>query len=269
MQQTSFFKYQGTGNDFILIDDPEAKFPASNKDLIASLCHRRLGIGADGLILLRQREDHRLEMVYYNADGQLASMCGNGGRCFAHFAWNKGYSSNREVHFLAADGWHTAYVKEDNTVSLTMQSVMGLHRHGSNLIINTGSPHYLVFLDIAAIKAKDVVSAGAEIRYNSAFKAEGINVNFIGVKRPDFLYVRTYERGVENETLSCGTGVVAAALGYAYQEKKADGPVQVETPGGTLKVEYHIASFEPFEASSIIINGPVSQVFDGFIPFEE
>jgi diaminopimelate epimerase len=269
LPKTPFFKYQGTGNDFILIEDPESTFPDTHQELVASLCHRRLGIGADGLILLRLRKDHKLEMVYYNSDGRLASMCGNGGRCFAHFAWRKGYAKSREVNFVAADGWHTAHVNDDRSVSLTMQSAKGIQKHNSDLILNTGSHHYLVFQDLARIQAKDVVSAGSDIRYASSFKAQGINVNFIEVQSPNVLYVRTYERGVENETLSCGTGVVAAALGYAYKEEKAEGPVHVETKGGMLTIHYHIHSFHPFEASSIIIDGPVGHVFDGFIPLNQ
>ncbi len=267
LEKTSFFKYQGTGNDFILIEDPKGTFPASKKELVAWLCHRRYGIGADGLILLRISEEHELEMVYYNADGGLASMCGNGGRCFAHFAWNKGYSNSRELYFTAADGWHKASVNEDQSITLTMQSVTGMKADNTGFILDTGSPHYLVFDDPRTIKEKDVGSAGGYIRYDQAFKEKGINVNFIGEKHPNYLYVRTYERGVEDETLSCGTGVVAAALGYAYQQKKATGPVHVETEGGTLTIEYHIRSFEPFQASFITITGPARHVFDGFISF--
>jgi diaminopimelate epimerase len=269
LEKTPFFKYHGSGNDFILIEDPNATFPAFKKGLIASLCLRRFGIGADGLILLRLSEEQELEMVYYNADGGLASMCGNGGRCFAHFAWSKGYSNGRDLHFIAADGWHQASVNADQSVTLTMQSVTGIKKHDSGLILDTGSPHYLVFDHPETIQKKDIVSAGAYIRYDQAFKEKGLNVNFIGIKRPDLLYVRTYERGVENETLSCGTGVVAAALGYAYQQKKAKGPIQIETKGGNLTIAYHISSFEPFQASSITITGPAKHVFDGFIPFQQ
>jgi diaminopimelate epimerase len=269
MGEQQFRKYQATGNDFIILGDVEATFPDEDEQLIARLCHRQFGIGADGLILARQRADGHFRMVYFNADGKQATMCGNGGRCFARFVLDTGLQPAGEFSFEAVDGWHTAYGYTDGQVTVSMQPVSGIRDTGRGLVLDTGSPHYLVFEDVASVKAKDVDHEGQAIRNAEAFREAGINVNFVGSPAHNRLYMRTYERGVESETLSCGTGVVAAALGQAYQHSLNQGPVYVQTPGGHLSVDFRVARQAPFQADQIQLTGPASFVFRGSISLSE
>lgn len=253
-----FYKYHGTGNDFILIDNRLNDFPVKT-NLIRHLCDRHYGIGADGLILLSYKTGYDFEMNYYNSDGNIGSMCANGGRCAVAFA-SKLKIIEHETDFFAFDGSHNAQIikQTDNFVDvvLSMKDVKNIENFDNDFIINTGSPHYIKFVENLSVL--NVYDEGQRIRYNKPFTSEGINVNFVEVNK-ETLFVRTYERGVENETLSCGTGVIAAALAYAYRERES-GFVNIKTRGGDLKVGF-INNNDSF--SNISIEGPANFVFKG------
>ena len=249
-----FFKYQGTGNDFILIDDRENIININDYDLIAALCERRMGIGADGLILLRKHEKYDFEMIYFNSDGNQSSMCGNGGRCIVLFAEVLGIIEN-EAEFMAIDGVHKAKIDND-IVYLKMQDVTKVEVVGSGIFLNTGSPHYIEMVD--NLEGFDVVKQARKIRNSSPFKEEGVNVNF--VLDSDDLELRTYERGVEAETLSCGTGAVATAIAMHHANCLEEDSVYLKTKGGVLGV-----SFEFFKGfyRNIWLSGEVNMVYAG------
>jgi diaminopimelate epimerase len=252
-----FNKYQGTGNDFIILDNRENNYAGLTARQIKKLCSRRFGIGADGLMLLQQKEGFDFEMIYFNADGNTSSMCGNGGRCLVKFAHQIGIHRNT-YNFIAVDGGHEAEIDMDGTVKLKMKNVDHVAEHPSYCIVNTGSPHYVKFArDINNI---DVVLAGREIRYGKEFAEEGINVDFVESTDEDSIYVRTYERGVEEETFSCGTGVTAAALVSAHNDKGFN-RVEVKTKGGNLSVEFEKVDDDHFE--NIWLAGPAEFVFKG------
>ena len=249
-----FYKYQGTGNDFIMIDDREKEFDLTDNDLIAALCERRMGIGADGLILLREHDTLDFEMIYFNADGKQSSMCGNGGRCIIAFAQMLEMTEN-ETTFKAIDGEHKGRLMDDG-IYLQMQDVKKIEGVGDGLVLNTGSPHYIEMVD--ELDYIDVDKQGRKIRNSAPFKKDGINVNF--VLDASGLQVRTYERGVEAETLSCGTGVVATAIAMHYANCIEETLVNVKTKGGELTV-----SFEEFNGGyrNIWLSGEASMVFAG------
>ncbi len=249
-----FYKYQGTGNDFIMIDDREKEFDLTDNDLIAALCERRMGIGADGLILLREHDTLDFEMIYFNADGKQSSMCGNGGRCIIAFAQMLEMTGN-ETTFMAIDGEHKGRLMDDG-IYLQMQDVKKIEGVGDGLVLNTGSPHYIEMVD--ELDYIDVDKQGRKIRNSVPFKKDGINVNF--VLDANELQVRTYERGVEAETLSCGTGVVATAIAMHYANCIEETLVNVKTKGGELTV-----SFEEFNGGyrNIWLSGEASMVFAG------
>ena len=249
-----FYKYQGTGNDFIMIDDREKEFDLTDNDLIAALCERRMGIGADGLILLREHGTLDFEMIYFNADGKESSMCGNGGRCIIAFAQMLEMTGN-ETTFMAIDGEHKGRLMDDG-IYLQMQDVKKIEGVGDGLVLNTGSPHYIEMVD--ELDYIDVDKQGRKIRNSAPFKKDGINVNF--VLDASGLQVRTYERGVEAETLSCGTGVVATAIAMHYANCIEETLVNVKTKGGELTV-----SFEEFNGGyrNIWLSGEASMVFAG------
>ena len=252
-----FYKYQGTGNDFVIFDNREGDMPKLTKDTIAHLCHRRFGIGADGLMLLEKVDGFDFKMVYYNSDGNESTMCGNGGRCLVKFAHDLG-AIQEKAYFLAVDGPHLAYVQA-NEVHLGMIDVYDIEHNDNALFLNTGSPHYVeIRKDVENL---DVFSLGKKIRYDERFAPGGTNVNFVELLPQNTLLVRTYERGVEDETYSCGTGVTACAIASYYEGYES--PVTIHTKGGELKV-----SFEP-KAESIFENvfliGPAIKVFEGEI----
>lgn len=257
-----FYKYQGTGNDFILLDNQAGQLPHLEATVIQRLCNRQFGIGADGLMLLQQKAGFDFEMVYYNADGRPSSMCGNGGRCLVAFAHFLGILPKGRAHFLAVDGPHDAVVVSPNYIELQMRPVAPIHYNTAIPFVDTGSPHHLEF--VTTIQDLAVVERGRAIRNSAPYAKEGVNVNFVEVLAPNALRVATYERGVEDETLSCGTGVTAAALGYYLTQRaqQVPEPVQVTTKGGQLEVRFE-QSGNRFD--QIWLCGPVQQVFRGFI----
>ena len=252
-----FYKYQGTGNDFVMIDDRDNNFDRSNHKLVSILCDRKFGVGADGLILIRNHEQYDFEMIYFNADGHEGSMCGNGGRAIVRFAHDIGVIGDH-TRFIAVDGEHLASVSVD-TISLKMTDVDDVEKASSFFFMDTGSPHYVEFLQKDLMKA-NVYDKGKKIRYNERFKDVGTNVNFVEQTSSTSLYVRTYERGVEDETLSCGTGVTACALASSYFGLKS--PVVIETLGGSLSVSFEkdVNGFR-----NIYLIGPAKKVFMGTI----
>jgi diaminopimelate epimerase len=257
-----FTKYQGTGNDFILLDNRKQEY-ALTDDQVRRLCDRRFGIGADGLMLLQEKAGYDFEMRYYNSDGKLASMCGNGGRCMIKFAYHLGIHKG-SYHFLAVDGEHEGEIDTDGTVSLKMVDVSDIKKVHNDFVLNTGSPHYIKMVpDVMNI---DVYKKGAEIRHSKEFEEEGINVNFVEqTEEPDKILVRTYERGVEAETWSCGTGVTAAAL-ICYHNENGFNEVEVKTLGGNLIVEFDRVDEGSYE--NIWLCGPAEKVFQGAMEIE-
>ncbi|PWJ56820.1 diaminopimelate epimerase [Dyadobacter jejuensis] len=252
----SFFKYQGTGNDFVMVDDRQESFPI-DKALIAHLCHRRFGIGADGLILIRKAEGYDFRMVYFNSDGGEGSMCGNGGRCAVRFAHDLGLFAE-EATFIAVDGPHQAAVRGD-IIHLNMSPVTEVTQAVGYDFMNTGSPHYVAYVD--SVANTEVVTLGKAIRYGEEFgPLGGTNVNFIELKAPNHLAIRTYERGVEDETYSCGTGVTAGALSAHLHHGWAS-PIAVDTLGGKLEVAFEANGGEGFQ--NICLSGPAQRVFEG------
>lgn len=259
--EINFYKYHGTGNDFILIDNRMRQFIPSQPG-IARLCKRHTGIGADGMILLERSQRADFSMRYFNADGREATLCGNGGRCITAFAASLGLIENKTV-FAAVDGLHYAELTEspggEQLVRLKMNDAGNIRETMGGKWIDTGSPHLVIFSDNLA--EADVFTEGRMIRYNKVFSPDGVNVNFVEIQAED-IFVRTYERGVENETLSCGTGVVASALALAYDRKNMESPVSIKTKGGLLKVWFEKEK-EAFK--NIWLEGPVAFVYKGKI----
>lgn len=262
--QIHFFKYQGTGNDFIILDNRKGEYSNLTTEQIRHLCDRRFGIGADGLMLLNTKKGYDFEMKYYNADGRESSMCGNGGRCLTKFAYRMGIHRNSYL-FSAVDGDHESEIDLDGTVSLKMKDVKEIkYVNGGDFILNTGSPHYVKIVN--NLDKLDVYKSGRTIRNSDSFAKEGINVNFVEHTGDDEISVRTYERGVENETLSCGTGVTAAALA-CYHNENGFNDVMVITKGGKLNVEYD--RFDDNSYRNIWLSGPAENVFEGDLRLEE
>jgi diaminopimelate epimerase len=256
-----FCKFQGNGNDFIILDGREQQTELSTES-IKLACDRHFGIGADGLMILRDDDEADFEMKYYNADGQLSTLCGNGGRCVAAFAFMNDIA-NEQVIFNAFDGTHKAIINTEIQVgksfdvSLSMKDVEKVVMENDFFVINTGSPHYVEFVDkVAEI---DVIKDGRKTRNSERFSPEGINVNFVelGDKR---IFVRTYERGVEDETLSCGTGVTASAIAVFLKTGKKD--FSIHTTGGEFTVDFNEVEGH---FRSIWLRGPVEMVFKGII----
>lgn len=254
----TFYKYQGTGNDFIIIDNQENNFKP-NKDIIRKLCNRRFGIGADGLILLNTAEETDFLMVYFNSDGNKSTLCGNGGRCIVKFAYDMGIAS-KEVIFEAVDGKHKAMIIKDK-VSLKMKDVTLIEEYPDHYFIDTGSPHHIAF--VSELETYDVFHYGKKIRFGAPYFEKGTNVNFVEKIANNTLFVRTYERGVEDETYSCGTGATAVAIA-AYKKGWVSHHVQIKTLGGNLEVQFkEIAG----KFVNIMLTGPAQFVFKTTINF--
>ena len=254
-----FAKYQGTGNDFVILDNRDNKYDSLTKKQIEFLCDRRFGIGADGLMLLNTHANYDFEMKYYNSDGRESSMCGNGGRCLTKFASDMGLILS-DYKFIAIDGEHEASINTDGTVALKMNDVDDIKYDHGNFILDTGSPHFVTMAN--DVMHLDVFKKGREIRYSDEFKEEGINVNFVQqTEEPDKIIVRTYERGVEDETYSCGTGVTACAL-VCYHNDNGFNRVEIQTKGGQLSVEYDKLG-DSFK--NVWLNGPAVKVFEGMV----
>ena len=258
-----FSKYQGTGNDFILVDNRSGAFSNLSQKEIERICQRRFNVGADGLMLLNQLEGYDFEMKYFNADGNPGSMCGNGGRCIVRFAYDLGIHKNA-YHFMASDGEHEAEMEAgSDIINLKMKDVSGVQEIDGVFILDTGSPHYVKFVE--DVMDHDVLKEGTAIRYSEPFAKEGINVNFVEEKSGDEILVRTYERGVEDETFSCGTGVTASAI-VCYHNNAGYNDVTVTTKGGKLVVRYdrHIDN----TYTNIWLCGPAAKAFDGIVDVE-
>jgi diaminopimelate epimerase len=254
----AFEKYQGTGNDFIIIDDRSRSFPDQDIELISRLCHRHFGIGSDGLMLIRDSDQTDFEMVFYNPDGSK-SLCGNGSRCAVAYA-NKLGIANDEGKFLTTDGIHAYKLTGEAQVAIHMHDVSMMDSLEGHRFIHTGSPHLIV--QTPDVDQVDVVTLGRQLRYRAAFKEMGgTNVNFVSDMGEACFGVRTYERGVEGETLSCGTGVTAVALAMAM-EGKADALAEIHTHGGVLKVHFKM---DDNKFTDIWLEGPVGYVFSGEI----
>ncbi len=262
-QKIQFSKIHGAGNDFVFIDN-RSKLFKEEKEIIESLCARRFGIGADGLILLEEHSDCHFSMRYFNADGNEASMCGNGGRSIMVFAYHLGLVPiNEGIRFMAVDGIHEARIisQQNNNflVALRMKDCPYPSKSGEDFVLDTGSPHYIRFQE----SDEQFVDHAKQIRNQAEFKEKGINVNFVeaidkGIK------IRTYERGVEDETLSCGTGATAAALAYATQNNLNQGRIAVQSRGGLLHISF--IKNDPLQSyTDIWLEGPVQYVFDGKI----
>lgn len=252
-----FFKYQGAGNDFVMIDDRQQTFPISTK-LINRLCDRHFGVGADGLILLQNDKEFDFKMVYFNSDGNESTMCGNGGRCIIRFANDLDVVSEN-MTFTAIDGLHHGIV-DNNVIRLQMIDVDEVEDHDHYLFMNTGSPHHVEFVE--KVDDVDVYNRGKEIRNGSPYFEKGSNVNFVEVMPDNNLRIRTYERGVENETLACGTGITAAAIS-AYVKNLVDKKsIEIKALGGDLSVNFEENNHK---FVNVWLNGPAVKVFEGEI----
>jgi diaminopimelate epimerase len=251
-----FSKYQGTGNDFIMLDNTSGIYDNLSITDIQHLCDRKFGIGADGLISIGLRQDVDFEMVYYNADG-TQSFCGNGARCAVAFAAKLNLLPSYHTTFLAIDGPHQAWICQDE-VKLKMADVPPILVLENAYEVQTGSPHFI--LEDTNHHTSHVVEVGRHIRYNDTYQKEGINVNLMAI-HDNHIQVATYERGVEDETLSCGTGVTAAALVFAQLQEISSGKVQVQTKGGDLMVEWQQQNDLSF--SKVFLTGPTKHVYNG------
>lgn len=255
----SFYKYQGTGNDFVMIDNRDLHFPKNDTKLVEKLCDRRFGIGADGLILLENDETTDFRMVYYNSDGNESSMCGNGGRCLVAFAKKLGIIEN-ETTFIATDGLHYATINDEDIVSLQMKDVDEVQESGSYVFLNTGSPHHVQMVEDLHIF--DVKNQGAKIRYSGLYGKAGSNVNFVSQTDDDKFALRTYERGVEDETLSCGTGATAVAIAMKATGRTNSSVIALQVEGGALEVSF---TEENGLYTHVFLKGPATYVFKGDI----
>ncbi len=251
-----FFKYQGTGNDFIIIDDRNNQFLA-NIDNIIRICDRKFGIGSDGLILIQNSSEADFHMEFFNPDASQ-SFCGNGSRCAVAFAYRIGIIE-KETKFTAIDGLHSAYVESPSMIKVSIKNVEELRKDKEDLILNTGSPHLVRFSE--DLDKEDIISIGRKIRFSEKFKQDGINVNLVEVLSDNKVRCATYERGVENETLSCGTGVTAVALA-ANKLKNLASPLSISTKGGNLEVEFEYTN-DRYE--NISLKGPATFVYKGDI----
>lgn len=257
--EINFHKYEGAGNDFIIIDGRDNSLHLSEKN-IGRLCHRRFGIGADGLILLRLSEEEDFKMIYFNADGRESSFCGNGGRCIADYAHRVLKIVGKEMDFIAIDGKHRAKVQENNRVTLSMMPVKQISFNADCVILDTGSPHFVKF--VKGLNQLDVFKEGRKIRNQPEFQPAGINVNFLEQENGEY-FLRTYERGVEDETFACGTGVTAAAIALSGQRCGHFEIPIITKVGHRFQVSFD--KNKPESAENILLSGPITLVFQGQI----
>lgn len=255
----TFYKYQGTGNDFIMVDNRLNSFPKEDTQLIEQLCDRRFGIGADGLILLENHTTYDFKMVYFNSDGNESSMCGNGGRCLVAFAKQLGIIE-ATAEFEAVDGYHYAKIIGHELISLQMKDVDSIAVHQDYSFLNTGSPHHVQL--VSDLKNLDVKTEGAKIRNSDLYGKAGSNINFVHQLENDIFAVRTYERGVEDETLSCGTGVTAVAIAMHQTGKTNNNTIDLNVEGGKLKVQFDV---DNGKYTNVFLIGPATFVFEGTI----
>jgi diaminopimelate epimerase len=253
-----FYKYQGTGNDFVMIDNRHLFFPKNNTQLIAHICNRRFGIGGDGLILLENDNLSDFKMIYYNADGNESSMCGNGGRCIVAFAKQIGLIQ-KETTFNAVDGLHFATINASNEVALQMISVNSIKIDEDYTFLNTGSPHHVQMVD--ELETFNVYEEGNKIRYSALYANGGSNVNFVNQVNQNTFRLRTYERGVEDETLSCGTGATAVAIAMFATGKTIENHIKLMVEGGELNVTFEKKGDNEYE--NVFLIGPATFVFEG------
>lgn len=254
----TFYKYQGAGNDFIIIDNRTQIFPKKNLNIINQLCDRKFGIGADGLILLENSDSVDFKMKYYNADGNESTMCGNGGRCIVAFAKKLNIVSN-ETTFEAIDGLHYAKVI-DELINLQMIDVSNVEHYPNHYFVNSGSPHHIIVT--TQVKNCNVVSQGRAIRHGAPYFDEGSNVNFVEKVDDSHFKIRTYERGVEDETLACGTGATAVAIAMHDAQMTNNQSIVIETLGGILEVSFNK---ENNSYTNVFLKGPATFVFKGTI----
>jgi diaminopimelate epimerase len=257
--ELEFYKYQGTGNDFVMIDNRSSTFPKENTQLVAHLCDRRFGIGADGLILLDTDATTDFRMVYYNSDGNLSSMCGNGGRCLVAFAKKLNVIQN-ETTFMATDGLHHATVGADGIVSLQMIDVAEIKNTQDYSFLNTGSPHHVQIVE--DLQHFNVKENGAAIRYGNLYGQAGSNINFVKKIDETTFSLRTYERGVEDETLACGTGATAVAIAMNATGQTNSNEINLNVEGGKLAVSFDKVN-EKY--TNVFLKGPAEFVFKGTI----
>ena len=257
--QLEFYKYQGTGNDFVMIDNRSEFFPKENVQLVARLCDRRFGIGGDGLILLENDTATDFKMVYYNSDGNQGSMCGNGGRCAVAFAKKLKVIENN-CTFIATDGLHHASVANNGIVSLQMIDVTNIKKESNYTFMNTGSPHHVQMVE--DLEHYNVKENGAALRYGSLYGKEGSNINFVKKISEDTFSLRTYERGVEDETLACGTGATAVAIAMNATGQTNASSIKLNVEGGKLAVSFDKMG-DVF--TNVFLTGPAEFVFKGVI----
>ncbi|MDA7558818.1 diaminopimelate epimerase [Flavobacteriaceae bacterium] len=253
-----FFKYQGTGNDFVMIDNRQKDIDLKNSKFIQHLCDRKFGVGGDGLIVLENDLTSNFKMIYFNADGRESTMCGNGGRCIVHFAKHLGIIDN-EAYFSAIDGFHRAKII-DEKIHLNMHNVSDINYNKDSIFLNTGSPHHVeICTNLDHLDVKDL---GAQIRYGKLYGELGANINFVEKINSSTFKVRTYERGVEDETLSCGTGVTAVAIAMYDKKMTSNTKLKILTLGGELQVSFNV---DKGIYNDIWLIGPAVQVYNGFI----
>ena len=257
--QLEFYKYQGTGNDFVMIDNRSGFFPKEDVQLVSRLCDRRFGIGADGLILLENDTETDFKMVYYNSDGNPSSMCGNGGRCLVAFAKDLNVIKDN-CTFIATDGLHHASVANDGIVSLQMIDVADIKKEADYTFMNTGSPHHVQLVD--DLEHYNVKENGAALRYGPLYGAVGSNINFVKKINADTFSLRTYERGVEDETLACGTGATAVAIAMNATGQTNASSINLNVEGGKLAVSFDKMG-DLF--TNVFLIGPAKFVFKGVI----
>ncbi len=253
----NFDKYHGCGNDFIIINNLSNTFPKDSENQIKKICNRRFGIGADGLILINYNDKFPFEMIYYNSDGKISTMCGNGGRCVMHYCYNNDIIDNKS-EFLACDGIHYGIINDDY-VKVSISDVNGYEKYNDYLFLNTGSPHLVKFVD--DVSSLDLINISRNIQKSNRFD-NGVNVNLVSRKNDNLYQIRTYERGVEDETLSCGTGAVASALALNILSLINSKTVNLDTKGGLLTVDFNKSNSK---YTDIYLSGKVKKVFTGLL----